>query len=129
MEHTYIDVATNWWEEILFSRSMEKFDVGEEVGLRTRNVGQRLSVKPTEKSVLMFKNMLVRAIKIYESYGETLVLESNYKPVGVLAQVVEASNVTISSVPWKTTMIITPESVQVSMGHEKEFETLFGPKE
>lgn len=101
----YYDVAAKWW-----SSKITKI-----IGIKNED---------TEATEL-FEKKLAEEIKKHVSEKGNLTLECNYCPDIILGNIARETRVDVMALPWKTTMYITAEKVEVSHGFSSECVTIF----
>ena len=127
IKKTTKEAAKECWKAIITKNSGEKFDMGEQ---EFSGIAKLLA---TYSNSINEKELSDEKIKIFEEALDmeiekakgNLTLTSDYAPEGILSQLVEMAKIPESCIPWKTTMNITPNKVEVSMGYGKPFEVIF----
>lgn len=128
-------IAADWWMK---AGTVLKFDNGDdsELGRLTRNAQIHLSlnkIPPNDDALRAFNNALVKKIKkalLSQPYISIarLALKVDYHPCGLLSEAAEEVNL-IVNFPWKMTMNISLDNVNVAYGSSSEVQVLYSSKE
>lgn len=126
---TYNEKAAKWWADKLSDINAGHFCNGDD----SREGGfvclmytvEALSNQPSEEKISEFESRLANIIKERVEESGSLILETEYGPLGILCDVSDELKISPSVFPWKTTMNIIKNKVTAKMGCDKEFSVIF----
>lgn len=122
-----IEIASDWWTKKIsnptgsFSNG-ESDDFFEQMSL---NLAKEASSKLSQQQIANFKDELGTAIESEIERRGLCYLQTDYAPVGKLAEVANKSDIPRETFPIKTNMKVTKESVEVSNGYRKAYEKIY----
>lgn len=125
----YNKIAKKWWADKLRNVNLGNFDNGDNSsagGLAMLLAGMlALDTQPSNESIDLFEEQLAETIKEHvESHG-SLTLSVDYGPDYILGSTAERAGVSTSGFPWKTTMWVRTDRVEVSAGYAPPSVTIF----
>ena len=125
----YYEVAAKWWADKLRNIGPASFNNGDDsaAGGMVSAMATILAVeeKPAGNAADEFEKRLAEAIKEKMEGITYMRLSCDYNPCRMLYDIASEFNISASCFPWKTTMEITPERVNVSCGYGARFKTIY----
>ena len=128
-----VEVATLKWIELI-SRSYHSGSIGND-----RNSKELMTIlnvfyqdeQLSNEQITMFKEKLSKKIMnaIYENNGDIIKMECDYGPDYLLYEALKESNISLSKIPFKTTMYIRSYYVALKEGYGEKFITLYDSTE
>lgn len=122
-KNSIVTIASNWWTEVIKDAKLDSGATGYE-GAMSTILGNMLKEQISDTKQLKFKNLLREyIIKNYEenfikSNGtRSIILSCDYGPDANLAKIAEQCSISENNFPWKTTMWIGPDYIQVKYGY------------
>lgn len=126
----YNKVAAKWWGDKLRNIVPSHFYNGDESkrGQMERFFAVIAARKEINdgKTIDAFEKKLAEAIKERVEKDGLLVVSVEFVPNLFLRKIAEETGINQYCFPWKTTMIITKEKIEIKSGYYATIETIFG---
>lgn len=126
----YNEVAAKWWGDKLRNIVPSHFYNGDESrkGQMERFFAVIAARKEINNSgnVDAFEKNLAKEIKERVEKEGRLVLSVEFVPNLLLGEIAKETGINQHCFPWKTTMIITKEKIELKSGYYSTIETIFG---
>ena len=128
----YNEVAAKWWGDTLRNIVPSHFYNGDESrrGQMERFfavIAARKEIKDS-KTIDSFEKKLAEAIKERVDKEGMLVVSVEFVPNHFLGEIAEETGINKHCFPWKTTMTITKEKIELQSGYYATIETIFEDK-
>ena len=125
----YAIVAAKWWRDKVASDEMTKFSNGCESysGFLSMVLASRLSESsPVDDETLdRFEKILARKISECVNAEKILYIRCDYDSDEFLTTVAAEAGISRKRYPWKTTMRVSNETVEVACGYGKPFQIIY----
>lgn len=129
----YYEVAAKWWADKLRNVGPASFNNGDD----SPNGGIAMMLatmiafdkEPSNDATDLFEKNLAEKIKERVEHLGQLSLDCDYGPGMILGNIAKEVGIDPMSFPWKTSMHITADKVQVSFGYGASYVTIFPEKE
>lgn len=129
----YNKVAAKWWADKLRNVGLGNFDNGDSSsagGLAMLLAGMlAMDTQPSGESIDFFEEKLAETIKEQVESRGSMTLSVDYGPDYILGSIAQESGVSTNGFPWKTTMWVRADKVEVSAGYAAPSETIFPTEE
>lgn len=122
------DFAAEWWAKRIDGNV--KHDNGDESlnGAVAGVLGDMLSKPTTQEQLEVFKEHLSRYILDKASLEKSVYLECDYNPDGPLTTSATKAGISLFNFPWKTSMMITEDGIEVKEGYGAHFKKIYHEK-
>lgn len=128
-EKTYYETAAKWWSEKVKNASPANFNNGDksQAGGMSMIFASLIAMEnaPKKEAIEAFEKELAKVIKAQVEENGSLMLDCDYAPDAILTSVAIDTGVDPSGFPWKTTMKVTAESVEVSFGYGASWQKIY----
>lgn len=125
----YYEVAAKWWAEKVVNAGPANFNNGDEsqAGGIAMILASIFAMEnaPNKEAIEAFDKELAKVIKNKVEEKGSLMLDCDYAPDAILSSVATQTGVNPSGFPWKTTMDIRPDKVEVSFGYGTDWKTIY----
>lgn len=129
----YNKVAAKWWADKLRNVGPGNFDNGDDssAGGMLMVLASMLALQnqASDESVDLFEEELAETIKEQVESQGSMTLSVDYGPDYILGSIAEKTGVGTGGFPWKTTMWVRANKVEVSAGYAAPYETIFTAEE
>jgi len=127
-------VAAKWWTEKIRHPNLNSYCNGDRTSdssFLTMMMMHTYAMdhEATEEQLDMFCEALSKRINIALDKGQEINIECNYGPCNILGVIADSLNIDIHLFPFKRTMWITSDSVEVKDGCDASVETIYPTKQ
>ena len=128
-----IKEAVNWWIEKIDNPN--SFDNGDnsKKGQMANMLAMLLAVQSKNKlekeQLEIFKDSLTEQVEYTLNLRGECILRTDYEPMWQLQKAAQLAQIDDSVFPWKTTMKINKDKIEVSEGYKKPYETIYKVKD